>query len=97
MEGQKTPLMKPVISKKLEEKKILRYPRYHNDSLRQIIYDLKIENSSLRKKIEMFENMYRKLEKEFNDYKMGIFDVREMDVLGNDYFQNNPDEQSIQN
>ena len=86
-----------VQAKKEEKDKRPKYPRYHNDTLRNIISDLKIENASLRKRIEIFESMYRKLEKEYNEYKMGIFAVRELDILGDDYYINNPDQMEVTN
>ena len=74
--------------KKDETKKVPRYPRFHNDSLQTIIADLKYEINELRKKCETYQNMYRKLEKEYNDYKSGIITVREIDILGDDYYKN---------
>ena len=85
-----------VQTKKNDEKKQIKYPRYHNDSLRLIISDLKIENNILRKKLENMERMFKMLEKENIDIKMNMITLREMDILGDDYYINNPDNMEIE-
>lgn len=73
-----------VAPKKVEEKKVPKYPRFINDSYRDIIRDLKNENDILRRRNEQLMRSYRQLEKEMNDYKMGIFAVREIDLMTNE-------------
>ena len=101
--GTKQPQIAPAVKypkiKKDESKKLInlsKYPRFHNDNLRCIIEDLKDEIINLRKKCETYESMYRKLEREFNDYKSGIITVREMDILGDDFYQNPRSEVEIE-
>ena len=91
MQAGKSPVQQKFTQPRKTEEKKPKYPRYHNDSLRLIISDLKLENSILRKKLENAERMYKLLEKEDLDYKMNLFTIREMDVLGDEYFINNPD------
>lgn len=86
MENIQNDKQKFVTGKKPTNEKIPKFPRYNNDSLRQIIRDLKAENLSIRRKLESYESMYKKLEKEYNDYKLNLYTIREMDILGDAYF-----------
>lgn len=98
MESKKAVEIKKVFTpKKISEEKKLRFPRYHNDSLRNIIQDLKCENALLRKKLETYEAMYKKLEREYLDYKNALFSVREMDILGDEYFKDKSSSEEIIN
>lgn len=91
MEQAKIAPVQSKFVKKPEEKKQIKYPRYHNDSLRAIIADLKMDNAMLRKKLENVEKMYKILEKENLDIKQHFMVLREIDILGDEYFLNNPE------